>query len=147
MLLRKIRERERDESVWEKGSLFVWLFDIHGLQFEIVRKACYHLVLVLRFGDLLSLDVLQLLALICGSLFGLCAICIWYLVFVFGIYEPLVLGFVFGSLVLYLWKRAIWVYLGFGFLRVPLHQFVLSQIWYSEICLSSPVDVGYCRTV
>ena len=147
MLLRKIRERERDESVWEKGSLFVWLFDIHGLQFEIVRKACYHLVLVLRFGDLLSLGVLQLLVLICGSLFGLCAIRIWYLVFVFGICEPLVLGFVFGSLVLYLWKRAIWVYLGFGFLRVPLHQFVLSQICYSEICLLSPVNISYCWTM
>ena len=67
-----------------------------------MREVCYHLVLVLRFGDLLSIGALQLLVLICGSLFGLCTIRIWYLVFVFGICEPLVLGFVFGSLVLYL---------------------------------------------
>ena len=38
--------------------------------------------------------------------------------FVFGIYEPLILWFVF----------VIESYLGFGFVRVPLHQFVLSQI-------------------
>ena len=132
--------------VRKRGSLFVWLFDICGLQFRIVREVCYHLVLVLWFGDLLSLGALQLLVLICGFLFGLCSIRIWCLVFIFGIYEPLVLGFVLGSLVLYLWERAIWVYLGFGFLRVPLHQFVLSQIWYSEIWLSLPVDVGYCQT-
>ena len=148
MLLRKIREKEKRVCVcvWEKGSLFVWLFDICGLQFGIVREVCYCLVLVLRFGDLLSLGALQLLDLLCDSLFGLYAIHIWYLVFVFGICEPLVLWFVFGSLVLYLWERAIWVYLGFGFVRVPLHQFVLFQICYSEICSSSSVDVGYCRT-
>ena len=58
------------------------------------------LVLVLRFVDLLSLGALQLLDLICGSLFGLCAVYIWHLVFIFGIYEPLVLWFVFGSLIL-----------------------------------------------
>lgn len=73
-------ERKRWECVWEKSFLFVWLFDICGLQFGIVREVCYRLVLVLRFGDLLSLGALQLLDLICGSLFGLCAIriCIWY---------------------------------------------------------------------
>ena len=67
-----------------KDSLFVWFFDICGLQFGIVREVCCHfvLVLVLRFGDLLSLGVLQLLDLIYGSLFDLCAICIRYLVFV-----------------------------------------------------------------
>ena len=94
------------------------------------------MVLVLQFGDLLSLSVLQLLDLICGSLFGLCAIGIWnsYLVFVN-------LWF----FVLYLSERDIWVYLIFGFVRVHLHQFVLSQICYSEICLLSPVDVGYCQ--
>ena len=132
MLLQKIREK--DESVWEKGSLFVWLFDICGLQFGIVREVCCHLVLVLRFGDLLSLGALQLLDLICGSLFDLCAILIWYL-------WPLVriwfFGFVFvreSSLGVF----RIWV------CGVPLHQFVLSQICYGEICSSSPVDVGYC---
>ena len=67
-----------------------------------MREVCYHLVLVVRFGDLLSLSALQLLDFLCSSVFGLCVIHIWYLVFVFGIYEPLVLGFVFGSLVLYL---------------------------------------------
>ena len=132
--------------VRKRGSLFVWLFDICGLQFGIVREVCYRLVLVLRFDDLLSLGALQLLDLLCGSVFGLCAIGICYLVFVFGICEYLVLWFVFGSLVLYLWERAIWVYLGFGFVRVSLHKFLLSQICYSEICSLSPVDVGYCRT-
>ena len=71
-------------------------------------------------------------------------VCNSYLVF--GICEPLVLWFVFGSLVLYLWERVIWVYLGFEFVRVPLYQFVLSQICYSEICSSSQVDVDYCWT-
>ena len=55
-------------------------------------------LLLLGFGstvDLLSLGMLQLLDLICGSLFGLCTICTWYLVFIFGIYELLVLWFVF----------------------------------------------------
>ena len=54
------------------------------------------MVLVLQFGDLLSLSVLQLLDLICGSLFGLCTIGIWYLVFVFGICKPLVCIWFFG---------------------------------------------------
>ena len=70
----------------EKKCLsLVWLFDICELQFGIVRGVCSRLVLVLRFGDLLSLGVLQLLDLICGSLFGLCAIHIgiWYLYLVF----------------------------------------------------------------
>ena len=74
-------------------SLF-WLFDICVLQFGIVIGVFCYLVLVLWFGDLLSLGVLQLLNLICGSLFGLYAIRIgiWYshLVFVnlwfFGLY-------------------------------------------------------------
>ena len=122
----------------------VWFFDICGLQFGIVRKVCYRLVLVLRFGDLLSLDALQLLDLFCGSLFGLCAIGIWYSYFLF------VNLWFFGSY-LVLWfcicERVIWLYLRFGFVRVPLHKFVLSKICYSEICSSSPVDVGYCRTM
>ena len=50
----------------------------------------------------------------------------------------------FSSLVLYLWERAIWVFLEFRFVRVPLHQFLLSQICYSEIFSSSPIDIGYC---
>ena len=122
------------EGVRKRGSLLLWFFDICGLQFGIVREVCCHLILVLRFGDLLSLGALQRLDLICGSLFWF--VYNWYLVFIFGICEPLVL---------YLCERAIWVYLGFGFVRVSLHQFVLSQICYSEICSSSPVDVGYCR--
>ena len=56
----------------------VWFFDICGLQFGIVREVCYRLVLVLQFGGLLSLGALQLLDLLCGSLFSLCAIGIWY---------------------------------------------------------------------
>ena len=69
----------------------VWLFDICRLQFGIVREVCCRMVLVLQLGDLLSLGVLKLLDLIYGSLFGLCAIRIWYLVLVFGIYELMVL--------------------------------------------------------
>ena len=71
----------------EKKRLSFWLFDICGLQFGIVRGVCCYLVLVLRFGDLLSPSVLQLLNLICGSLFGLCAIRIgiWY-IFTFSIH-------------------------------------------------------------
>ena len=48
-----------------------------------MREVCCHLVLVLWFGDLLSLGALQLLNLICGSLFGLCTIGIWYSYLVF----------------------------------------------------------------
>ena len=139
-MLRQLNRKEWKNRVCEcekKRLSFVWFFDICGLQFRIVREVCC--CLVLQFGDLLSLGALQLLDLICGSLFGLCVIRIWYL-------------WTFGSLVciwffvLYLWERAIWVYLGFGFVRVPLHQFVLFQICYSEICSLSPVDVGYCWT-
>ena len=84
--------------VWEKGSLFVWFFDICGLQFGMVREVYYCLVLVLRFGDLLSLGALQLLDLICGSLFGLCAIRIWYL-WTFGFFIRIwFFGFVFVNL-------------------------------------------------
>ena len=64
------------------GFLLVWLFDTCELQFGIVSEVCCRLILVLQFGDLLSLGVLQLLDWICGSLFDLCAVCIWYLVFV-----------------------------------------------------------------
>ena len=117
-----------------------------GCNLKLWERFCCRLVLVLQFGDLLSLGALQLLDLICGSFFGLCAIGIWHSVFVFGICEPLGLWFIFGSLVLYLWERVIWVYLGFGFMRVSLHQFVSSQICHSEICSLSPVNVGYCRT-
>ena len=125
--------------VWEKGSLFVWFFDICGLQFGIVREVYYRLVLVLRFGDLLSLGALQLLDLICGSLFGLCAIRIWYL-------------WTFGSLIHIWFFDFVFVresYLGVFEIWVCESTFtliLLSQICYSEICSSSPVDVGYCRT-
>ena len=64
----------------KKRLSFVWFFDICGLQFEIVREVCS--CLVLQFGDLLSLGTLQLLELLSGSLFGLCGIRIWYLVFI-----------------------------------------------------------------
>ena len=67
------------EGKKKKRLSFVWFIDIYGLQFGIVREVCY--CLVLQFGDLLSLGTLQLLELFCGSLFGLCGIYIWYLVF------------------------------------------------------------------
>ena len=67
----------------KKRLSFVWFFDICGLQFGIVREVCCRLVLVSRFGDLLSLGALQLLDLLCGSLFGLYAIRIWFFGFVF----------------------------------------------------------------
>ena len=62
---------------------FVWFFDICGLQFGIVREVCYRLVLILQFGDLFSLGVLQLLDLFCGPFSGLCTIRIWYSYLVF----------------------------------------------------------------
>ena len=125
--------------VWEKGSLFVWFFDICGLQFGMVREVYYCLVLVLRFGDLLSLGALQLLDLICGSLFGLCAIRIWYL-WTFGFLIRIwFFGFVFVRKS-YLGVFEIWVCENTSTL------ILLSQICYSKICSSSPVDVSYCRT-
>ena len=133
MLLRKIRVKIVCGCEKKKRLSWVWFVDIYGLQFEIMREVFYYLVL--QFGDLLSLDTLQLLDLLCDSLFGSCTIRIWYLVFVniwfFG---------------LYLRERVIWMYLRFGFVRVPLHQFILSQIFYSKICSLSLVNVGDCRT-
>ena len=71
--------------VCEKKRLsLVWLFDICGLQFGIVREVCCRLVLVMRFGNLLSLSTLQLL----GLFVALSLVCAQ---FVFGICEPLVL--------------------------------------------------------
>ena len=72
MLLRKIREMR--VCVRKRDFLLFWFFDICGLQFGIVREVCCHLFMVLGLGDLLSLGVLQLLDLICSSLFGLYAI-------------------------------------------------------------------------
>ena len=40
------------------GFLLVWLFDTCELQFGIVSEVCCRLILVLRFGDLLSLGML-----------------------------------------------------------------------------------------
>ena len=124
--------------VRKRDSLFVWLFDICGLQFGIMREVCCHLVLILWFGDLFSLDLLQFLDLICGSLFGLYAIHIWYLVYVFGICKLLVIWFCIYEKELFgcIWDLGLWV---------PLHQFVWSQIWYSENCSSLSIDVGYCQ--
>ena len=137
--MRKIREKKC--GCEKKRLSFVWLFDICGLQFGIVREDCCCLVWFWFYG------------LVICSLLVYCNFWIWFVAlslicvqFTFGICEHLVLRFVFGSLVLYLWERVIWVYLGFGFVRVPLHQFVLSQICYSEFCSSSLVDVGYCWT-
>ena len=63
VLLRQI------QSLCEKKILsLVWFFDICDLQFGIVREICYCLVLVLWFCDFLSLGLLQILDLICGSL-------------------------------------------------------------------------------
>ena len=64
------------ECMRKRGFLLFWFFEICGLQFGIVKEVCCRLVL--QFGDFLSLGVLQLLDLICGSLFGFCTICIWY---------------------------------------------------------------------
>ena len=106
----KLEKKKGREGCVKKRLSFVWFFNICGLQFGIVREVFCRLVLVSRFGELLSLGVFQLLDLLCGSLFGLCAIRIWFFGFVF-VREN---------------------YLG-GFMRVPLHQFVLSQTCYSEI--------------
>ena len=72
-----------------------------------MREVCC--CLVLQFGDLLSLGSLQPLDLLCGFLFGSCTIRIWYLIFVTGIYEPLVLWFVFVR-ESYFGVFKIWVY-------------------------------------
>ena len=125
-----------ERGVRKKGSLFIWLFDICGLQFGIVREA----FLPLGFGSGIWWFALSW----CVVTFGfdlwlsLWFVCNSYLVFVnlwfFGLY-----------LVLYLWKRAILVYLGFGFVRVSLHQFVLSQIWFVNVCLFRPLKAD-CLT-
>ena len=128
MLLQKIRERER-----ERLDLLGWLFDICELQFGIVREVCCRLILVLRFGDLLSLGVLQLLDLICGSLFGLCTIRIWYLVFVFGIYEPLVLWFCICERELFgcIWDLGLWecLYTNLYYPKFFVVKFVHRRPW------------------
>ena len=61
------------------GSLLFGSLIFVGYNLELWERFCCRLVLVLQFGDLLSLGALQLLDLICGSLFGLCLIRIWYL--------------------------------------------------------------------
>ena len=50
--------------------------------------------------------------------------------FVFGICEPLVPWFVFGSLVLYLWERAIWVYWDLG-----LWECLYTNLYYSKFVI------------
>ena len=52
VLLRKIREKEKRVCVCEreKGSLFIWFFNICGLQFGIVREVCYRLCRVTNYG-------------------------------------------------------------------------------------------------
>ena len=97
-------------GVRKRGSLLFWFFNICGLQFGIVREVCCRLILVLRFGDLLSLGALQRLDLICGSLFWF--VYNWYLVFIFGICEPLVRIWFFGFIFVgesYLGVFEIWV--------------------------------------
>ena len=67
----------------KKRLSLVWFFDICGLQFEMVREVCCDLVWFwfynLMICALLSFGMLQLLDLICDSLFDLCVICFWYL--------------------------------------------------------------------
>ena len=78
--------------VRKRGSLLVWLFDIYGLQFRIER--C---LLRLDFGSAVWRFALSW----CVAIFGfdlwlsLWFVRNWYLEFVFGICEPLVLCFVF----------------------------------------------------
>ena len=138
--------RERDERVWEKEALswFGYLIFV-GCNLELWERFCYHLVLVLRFGDLLSLGALQLLHLICDSLWFMRN---WYLVFGIRIWYL----WTFGSLIRIWFFDFVFVresYLGVFEIWVcesTSTLILLSQICYSEICLSSPVDVGYCRT-
>ena len=114
VLLKKIREKKIRECE-EKRLPLVWFFDICGLQFGIVREV----LLLLGFGCAVWWFALS-----------------WYVAtFGFALWPSL--WFVRNSylvfvnlwfFVLYLSERDIWVYLIFGFVRVHLHQFVLSQI-------------------
>ena len=82
MLRQLKRVKIKCVGVRKKRFSFVWFFDICGLQFGIVREVCS--CLVLQFGDLLSFGTLQLLDLLCGSLFGAqFAFDIWYSYLVF----------------------------------------------------------------
>ena len=135
-----IEERENRVWVWEKEALFclvLWYLWIVIWNSE----RCLLLLISVVWWFALSWYV---------ATFGFTLwLSLWFVRnshLVFGICEPLVLWFVFGSLVLYLWERAIWVYLGFRFVRLLLHQFVLCQICYSKICSSSTVNVSYCWT-
>ena len=120
----------------------VCFFDICGLQFEIVREVCCRLVLVLWFGDLLSLGAF--------ATFGFDLwLFLWfvrnsYLVFSIHIWNL----WIFSSLVLYLWIMRE-SYLGVFEIwncESTSTPICIIQIWYNEICPSLPVDVGYCRT-
>ena len=131
MLLKKIREKKIRECE-EKRLPLVWFFDICGLQFGIVREV----LLPLGFGCAVWWFALSW----CVATFGFALwLSLWFVRNSYLVFVNL------WFFVLYLWERDIWVYLIFGFVRVHLRQFVLSQICYSEICLLSPVDVGYCQ--
>ena len=78
-MLRQLSVKIKWVGVRKGDSHLFGSSDICELQFGIVREVCYYLVL--QFTDLLSLGTFQLLDLLCGSFFGLCAIRNSYLVF------------------------------------------------------------------
>ena len=77
----------------KRGFFLVWLFDICELQFGIVREVCYRTV----FGSVVWRFALSWFVATFGFdlWLSLWFEHNWYLVFVFGICEPLVLWFVF----------------------------------------------------
>ena len=119
------RERERRECVWEKGFLLVWLLDIYGLQFEIVREV----LLPLGFSFVVWWFALSW----CIATFGfdlwlfLWFVRNWYLTFCIRIWYL----WTFGSLI------HIWF---FGFVFVRESYLGVFGIWVYE-SISTPICI------
>ena len=134
MLLQKIweRERERERERWEgvrkRGFLLVWLFDICGLQFVIVRGL---LPLGFGFGS-----VVWWLALAwCVATFGFALwLSLWFVVNWY---------LAFGIHIWFLWTFGSWVCIWFfGFVFVRESYLSVFGIWDCEstsipICIIS----------
>ena len=136
MLLRKIREKERRVCVRKSLSLRLVIWYLWVAIWNSERGLC-RLVLVLWFGDLFSLGALKLLDLICGSLFGLCAIRIWYsyLVFVnlwfFGSYLNFWFCICKRELFGCIWDLGLWecLYTNLYYPKFVIMKFFYRRLW------------------